>query len=333
MKKGMPLIYASQTDYVKRFHIDYRLPAGEAPGSIGAFAGMINYIGGISSGEMREIWQEALGYIRGTCHIISETGVSSNIDDKPRWVSKDEQVLLYVFLPPLMDRTFFFYYNFVGGLGTAFTSWQDSRSPTTKRAFQRVYNTFPEQFQKTTHFTTLGPAKTSWGIKNPDFFASPDSKLGDFFRKSSPTAHDPRSREEQLGELLEQWVARGDTDRNDPITDPAWYTHGSYDTLHNPYSVIEAFRNPKYDLLLRVIFEEFQRGNRLVCMRHGIPVRHALAAKFNVANEENRVAAAAEKARRAAEAARAPCGSSSSWLWSRSWIRAWPWGCWGDQRR
>jgi hypothetical protein len=310
MAKGFPIIYASQTDYVKGFHVDYRVKE-ESSQSLGTFAGMVNYLGGLQ-GEMRELWQEALAYIRGACHIVPETGISSNQSERARYIGKDEQILIFVFLPPLMDRTFFFYYNFV--VGADFIYWAGSKSGF-GRAFNRFVEAFPGQFEKRTSYGGLMGAKNYWAMKDRKAFYTPNEKLGDFLSKvhgkhgfaleavGTPPAGEasppPRDVEELAREWMEEWVGKGLTDPADPILDPRWVAEDRGDTLHNPYSVVEAFRNPKYDTLLRITFEEIQRAHRKVCMTKGIHGRYALAAKYNEANRVNREkeeAAASEKA-------------------------------------
>jgi hypothetical protein len=334
--KGFPLIYASELDYGKEFHKDYRLNTDF--GSTGAFAGMVNYLGGIA--EMRDLWQEALSYIRGVCHIVPETGLSSNKNHVARYIGKDEQILLFVLLPPLMDRTFFFVYNFVGGTGHPFIYWGEEGDSPFSKAFLRIRETFPEQFErKKAAWSITRGSYDYWSLKNSKFFAYPDHKLSDFIRKVDPQNYlleeafkrglpqeftpqtvspfnatppppkfnlsgiEPKSREELVSEVMEEWVGKGWTDPGDPIGDPRWLEYDQSDSLHNPYSVIEAFRNPRYDAVLRIVFEELQRAHRSVCSSKGIAGRYALAAKFNVANEANRVAREKKEAAAAAQRA------------------------------
>jgi hypothetical protein len=317
--KGFPMIYASQTGYIRKFHVNYRIE-GESAQSLGTFAGLVNSLGGLQA-EMRELWQEALAYIRGTCRIVPETGISSNQANPPQYISKDEQILVFVFLPPLMDRTFFFYYNFVPN--GYFTSWADTNSGF-GRAFHRFIEEFPGQFEKKISYSGWGGAGNYWAMRNPKFFWTPKEKLGDFLSKvhgkhafsleavGTPPAGEaspvPKDTEELAREWMEEWIGKGLTDPADPILDPRWVAEDRGDTLHNPYSVVEAFRNPKYDTLLRITFEEIQRAHRKVCITKGIHGRYALAAKYNEANRVNREreeAAAAEKAIKNAKMAEA----------------------------
>lgn len=327
--KGFPLIYASELDYSKQFHKNYRLDTDF--GSTGAFAGMVNYLGGIA--EMRDLWQEALSYIRGVCRIVPETGLSSNKNHVARYIGKDEQILLFVLLPPLMDRTFFFVYNFVGGSGHPFIYWGEEGDSPFSKAFLRIRETFPEQFErKRAAWSMTRGSYDYWSVKNSEFFQYPDNKLSDFIKKVDPQNYllkeafkrglpqpaspfneaapppnlsgiTPKSREELVSEVMEEWIGKGYTDPGDPIGDPRWLEYDQSDSLHNPYSVIEAFRNPKYDLVLRITFEELQRAHRSVCSSKGIAGRYALAARFNVANEANRRAKEEKEAAAAAQRA------------------------------
>ena len=281
--KGFPLIYASQLGYARKFHIDYRIE-NESAQSLGTFAGMVNYLGGIP--EMRELWQESLAYIRGTCHIIPETGISSNQYKVERYISKDEQILLFVILPALMDRTFFFYYKFTPD--TDISSWSDLKSGF-GRAFNRFVETFPEQFQE----EVFGTNK-QWTIIDSRFFLSPDEKLKDFLIKTqfkyifnlAPNGTEPTVNK-FTEQWMKEWIEKGLTDSDDPISDLRWVREHRGDFLHNSYSVIEAFRNPKYDAFLRITFEELQREHRKVCIAKGVPGRFVLSAKYNEANRRN----------------------------------------------
>jgi hypothetical protein len=317
MAKGLPFIFATQIEYYKGFHRDPRLPENKSINQLGTFAGVFNYLGtgGRASGgaggaaggaevDIVALWKDALSYIRGVCHIVPETGLSSNAG-ATSYIGKDEQILVYIWLPQIMDRAFFFYYNFVGGNTSDLMHWSLSRDEVFGKALEKLSTTpgFERAFRpEKVRVGMYGIEKDIIKIQEEQLIWPPYTKLEKFWSSVQVQMISIPTEDEAIESVRSDWLAKGWIDEGDPIADKRFHIPGK-DTLHNPYSVIEAFRNPKYDTMLRVITESFQKSHRIICRLEGVPTKYVLEGRYVEENAEYR--ALEEKRRAKIAAARA----------------------------
>lgn len=310
MAKGIPFIFATQIEYYRGFHKDPRLPENKAINQLGTYAGMFNFLGPYGSGSgasggggenltelLASLWNDALSYIRGVCHIVPKTGLSSNTG-RPGYIGKDEQILVYVWLPQIMDRTFFFYYNFVGGDSSEFMYWYDYRTEIFRKALEKLSTTpgFERAFkrERVRKGGVFGPESDSISLDQKELLWPPSEKLQKFWTSVLVQMKITQNEDAAIEDVHTDWLAKGWIDEGDPIADKRFHIHGK-NPLHNPYSVIEAFRNPKYDTMLRVITESFQKSHRVICRLEGIPTKYVLEERYA---EENAEYKAVEEGRR-----------------------------------
>lgn len=301
-----PMLYGTQPDYSRRWHINARPDREEFPGSIGTYAGMINYLGGLPEWDEEKggsLWQESIDYIKAVCSIDPTTGISTN-KGYSTYIGKDEQIPLFIWLPKLFKKTFFFYFPFIGHMGSIM--YYNSRGS----HFKRAYNAVVENYRKKginafeQRKSTFGDKYTS--VKDIKFFSSPSKKLEDYYEKVIKVSFGEKGLKEKHDAWYKEWAAMGMTDPEDPISEYAQkIPRAEYPNfLINPYSVIDAFRTPSYDSLLRVLYSTFQRLYRLRCETKGIRFNHVLQEEWRPENEVNMKAEAeAEEKRKAALAA------------------------------
>lgn len=315
-KHGTPMLYGTNIDYYRGWHYNKRLAKEveteyfgrkyketswkKVPDSLGAYAGMINYLGGIREWASGELWQDSVEFIQQSCHILPVEGISSNVGEKTN-IGKDEQIPLFVWLPKLFSKTFFLMFPFADD-NASIMYFESSRTP----FFNKAYHALRKDLEKKgiDMFEEKRGEYSSqkyWSLKNDKFFYSPYRKL-QHFQQIKYIAE---------GEL-QKWIAAGLTDSEDPILS-FLDMEKKYILFSNPYTVIEAFRTPKWDSMLRVLYTSFQHAYVVACREEGIAVRHELEDSFaaNNAAAAEAVAAAKKAANDAAAASKAAAAAAA----------------------
>jgi hypothetical protein len=287
---GTPMLYGTQPDYNKRWHTNARLDKSGYPISIGTYAGMINYLGGLAEwdGEKGGLWQESVEYIKAVCSINPSTGISTNRGEYT-YIGKDEQIPLFIWLPKLFNKTFFFYFPFVGDMGEI-GFYESSRGPLFKKAYAALVKNYQKKgvnaFIQQRSQLNFQPYMS---IKDRQFFLAPSSKLQDYYEKVILLSYNEETRKERHAAWYETWASKGLTDPEDPIAKYAdMIPRVRYpDFLVNPYSVVDAFRSTRYDSLLRVLYRSFQKSYRLQCIEKRFPLNHVLEGEWVPENVVN----------------------------------------------
>lgn len=287
---GKPMLYGTQPDYSKRWHTNARLARSSSPISIGTYAGMINYLGGLDEwdGEKGSLWQESVEYIKSVCSIDPTTGISTNRGEYT-YIGKDEQIPLFIWLPKLFNKTFFFYFPFIGDIGDIIF-YHSSRGPLFKKAYTMLVKNY--QHKGINAFTEKRSQinfQPYMDIKDRNFFVAPSTKLQDYYEKVILLSYNEETRKERHDAWYETWASKGLTDPEDPIAKYAdMIPRVRYpDFLVNPYSVIDAFRSTRYDSLLRVLYRSFQKSYRLQCIEKRFPLNHVLESEWIPENVVN----------------------------------------------
>lgn len=116
---GKPFLVSSQLGYHREWHKNTKT---NFP-SMGFFAGITNKLAPLPQWEPtnpENLWLKGIDFIRQRSQKILENDVwllsNAKLDSRgryinPSYIGKDEQVIFFVWLPELLEQTFFFYYG------------------------------------------------------------------------------------------------------------------------------------------------------------------------------------------------------------------------------
>jgi hypothetical protein len=278
---GKPFLVAGTPTYVRQWHANRKGGIFKSPGVL---AGLVNSLGGISEWASGELWDQSLSYIRGYCRIHIEAQALSNIYE-PTYVGKDEQIMIFVWIPALLDRTFFLYFDFHnhGGDAGEYLPF-DWKYP--KSRFHSVYEQLKGEFPQYVHEDgeidqRMGksPMSKLRGLMfgrpgnatgTPEGTPSPGgvhpflgSILGMAPAKAIPPPPTPEENRAKMEENFAYAVEKGDLKPEDIyIID---YSDFRTMDLLNPFVVIHAFRNPVYQRIMFLMFEKITGLYRMYC--------------------------------------------------------------------
>lgn len=108
-KSGFPFLVGSQVDYFRKWHKN-RFTQMK---SHGVYAGLVNSLGGIPEFQDGSLWLSMIDYIRrGTEMVNTNHGRVISNNGSIYDIGKDEQVLSFVFVKRLLDKTYFYLYDY-----------------------------------------------------------------------------------------------------------------------------------------------------------------------------------------------------------------------------
>ncbi len=103
-------LVASQPHYNRDWHIH---PATKKKAT-GCYAGLTCSLGGIEEWTSGKLWKDCLTYVRNLSHRVEKNGVYQPSDhESPLYIGKDEQLLMFVIVPALFDRVYFYYMEYI----------------------------------------------------------------------------------------------------------------------------------------------------------------------------------------------------------------------------
>ncbi len=108
-KTGLPFLICSQSEYFRQWHTNRytQIP------SQGVYAGVVNSLGGISEFKDGSLWDETIAYVtKGIEMVNTIRGFQVSNKRTIYYIGKDEQLLIFVYIPILFERTFFYLLDF-----------------------------------------------------------------------------------------------------------------------------------------------------------------------------------------------------------------------------
>jgi hypothetical protein len=254
-ESGKVFLVSGVPSYKRQWHVNSRRNFE----SQGILAGLTCSLGIGARGS--EVWQQSLGFIRGRCHIDVGRGVISNIVDKT-YIGKDEQILIFIWIPELMNDTFFFYFDFAEyESGDFLRNWAQADSPY-HGAYQQLLREFPQWVDEDS-----GALKKGLG-------ASPYYKFFYFISGrmvgTPPAGTVPNPDRDNIN-VFEHGVLDGmyveeeqnllNMRRNESV--------GRHVNFFHPIVVSMAFDNPQYNRIMYLMFATNRRRYRFVCSLEG----------------------------------------------------------------
>lgn len=276
IKSGRQFLVAGVPEYSRVWHKNTLADFG----STGLLAGLVNSYGGIKEWASGELWQETVDFIQRRCSMVATNRGHyeiSNIWDKT-YVGKDEQVMIFVWIPKLLERTFFFYFDFseVFSNGNFINSWANLKkyNHTTGKFTRKTTPFKPALEQLISEYPMLVNRRNGNDIAfNNYYLESPYSKLLSFRLDMIKPPHSPLPGEkpttkaeyrELVEEKFDDIVSQGKLSADNPIRD---YVDIDTDKMSrlNLYIVSEAFRNPIYNRIMTLLFENIRTRYQLAC--------------------------------------------------------------------
>lgn len=261
---GLPFLVSGTPTYSRVWHKN-RLHGTK---SEGVLAGLVNRVAEIPEWTDGSLWRESLSFIRGRCHIVADTGALSNVREGT-YIGKDEQVIIFIWIPTLLDRTFFFYFDFhEHGLtaGYYLGDWSYSGSkyepPHPHRGtIDALMAEFPDYIQGGSLSAKMGE--------------SPRFKLTSAFDSRPIGTPNPGNVPPTEEEIQEERVAafergiklRRFTEADRHVLEESRGLSTFDFTLLHPFVVTHAFDFPPYQRIMYHMFRETTEKYRVVCDR------------------------------------------------------------------
>jgi hypothetical protein len=117
-KRKYKFCISAHTGYSRYWHQPQKTSDKDVK-MIGTFAGLVGSLGGINEWASGDLWDSCIQYMTGRCKIqLSKNEEGSNIYVTQKNIEKDlaldEPILLYIIIPELFHKTFFFILAFGG---------------------------------------------------------------------------------------------------------------------------------------------------------------------------------------------------------------------------
>lgn len=278
---GKRLLLSGVPSYKRGWHKnldpEFKGSTEETGEGSGLLAGLVTSLGGIPQWASGQLWNDSVSFIRRRCYIKADSGEISDLYSST-YVGKDEQVIVFIWLPELIDTTFFFYFDFsegsLGGEGGHYaTSWfydKKRYSSFQRGVLDKLRESYPDAFLK------------SDGSPITDAFESPLRKIRYFHSarpqlvsnaensddepSKKPTETEIREFKAKVAREFKKGVERGKLQEDNPIRDYIGMNNEDYGFL-NPYIVTEAFRNPIYNDMMTLYFKTILDTYSVLCKR------------------------------------------------------------------
>lgn len=104
------ILIASQPNYYRQWHVHPK--TGKR--TTGCYAAITSSLGNLPEFKDGTLWKACLTYLRENMQIIREGPnlVPSNLS-KPTYIGKDEQLLSFVLIPKILDKIYFYYFEYI----------------------------------------------------------------------------------------------------------------------------------------------------------------------------------------------------------------------------
>lgn len=108
--KPYRLLVASQPNYYRPWHVHPK--TGRR--TTGCYAAITSSLGNLPEFKDGTLWKACLSYLRENMQIIRNGPnlVPSNLS-KPTYIGKDEQLLSFVIIPAIIDKVYFYYFEYI----------------------------------------------------------------------------------------------------------------------------------------------------------------------------------------------------------------------------
>ena len=265
MRSGLPFLVAGSPTYKRGWHKN-RVHNVQVEGVL---AGLVNRVGEIPEWTDGSLWSQSLSFVRGRCRIIPDIGALSNRDEST-YIGKDEQVIIFIWIPTLLDRTFFFYFDFHNhGLETGEYLSYWSYDPRPHGALDFHHGTALALAAEFPQYVRDGRIMSQIG-------ASPHFKLIQLFGQGRravspypgyvPPTENEKQADREAG--FERGLKEGKFIESDRGALTSVYGLAESDiTLLHPYVVTHAFENPVYQRIMYLMFRESLANYEVVCKR------------------------------------------------------------------
>jgi hypothetical protein len=104
------ILIASQPNYYRQWHVHPK--TGRR--TTGCYAAITSSLGNLSEFKDGTLWKACLTYLRENMQIVRQGIhlVPSNLS-KPTYIGKDEQLLSFVLIPRILDKIYFYYFEYI----------------------------------------------------------------------------------------------------------------------------------------------------------------------------------------------------------------------------
>lgn len=273
---GKPFLVTSTLTYNRQWHTNskYNFP------SMGFFAGVTNkleYLEQWNPSNPDNLWLKSLDFIRPRSYVILETQQLVNLHN-PSYIGKDEQVIFFVWLPELVDETFFLMLNISKEPTTSLEYLNKEDDRFLKRYFNGIltnlmnlgvpqqklrkeYGPTPNQLHFSLDTNANPPMGTPPLGPTPTFNLPPNLDLSG--KETASTKVTPSLPLEYLRLRNRYQEAINEGVLNGPLNFSSLERNTVKDGLYrihldkiSPFFMEQAFREPVYDLVLRTMFKK-----------------------------------------------------------------------------
>ena len=190
------LLVASQPNYYRQWHVHPE--TGKR--TTGCYAAITSTLGGIPEFADGSLWKKCLAYLRKHVQIVKNGNdrTPSNIA-KPTYIGKDEQLLSFVIIPAILDKIYFYYFEYIRIEGGPVKNIPET--PFANMLIQKGITTYPSPYRKsrnndpvaetkeanqTTETTILNPRSIAFALekKNHELMKS----IFQFYLSETPPA-------------------------------------------------------------------------------------------------------------------------------------------------
>jgi hypothetical protein len=149
------ILVASQPNYYRQWHVHPKTGVR----TTGCYAAITSTLGNLPEFKDGSLWKACLAYLRENSQIV-QTGtdrVPSNIS-KPTYIGKDEQLLSFVVMPAILDKVYFYYFEYIRIEGGPVTDKPET--PFAKMLIQEGMTTYPSPYRESRQAVNPAPADT-----------------------------------------------------------------------------------------------------------------------------------------------------------------------------
>ena len=135
------ILVASQPNYYRQWHVHPKTGVR----TTGCYAAITSTLGNLPEFKDGSLWKSCLAYIRENMQIVKDgvNLVPSNLS-KPTYIGKDEQLLSFVMIPAILDKVYFYYFEYIQIEGGPVTNKPET--PFANMLIQEGITTYPSPY-------------------------------------------------------------------------------------------------------------------------------------------------------------------------------------------
>ena len=262
-KSGKQFLVASNIQYRKPWHYNNKTKMY----TMGFLAGLTTSLGGLPEWDPanpNNLWNQSIDYVRGRSEVINNPPIRqlSNLEEIT-YGGKDEQIISFVWLPAIVDRTFFFYESVIfhdyirGGIAR----WNNPPENVSKQNYmyldslkgflQEIVVSLPER--SITLNTIIGSPSNKYFRIRPSASTPPPGGANNYYLERNQNII-----RKELNTMKGKSEIRPNFDFNTNLLPYIQKKTGLWDD--SVYFINEAFRDPLYDIVLRTVWTHLNRA-------------------------------------------------------------------------